>query len=396
MASATMSRSKPWKAEYPDRPFMTAPDPVPSAGQLLADFPSVTYDDWRKVVEAELKGAPFDKKMFTATYEGIHAAARFIGGKTSPASAAGELFPWVCPVSARGQRQRLCQASRGRSRRKSPSPARRNSITPRAIDRPRAERAQHGAGQGHARTATTRTGREPEEVGGGGLSIATLAIWTGRSTGWTSKKRHCSSDPAPRPCLSRALLVALARKRKKTPAALRGCIEMDPLGVLAHEGRLPQSLGGRLPRNGRAHPLGGRSRAPACKRSASTAAPGTNPAATRCRNWPSPWPPASNISAQMNERGLEVDVAAPRMRFAVTVGANFFMEIAKLRALRMLWSRAVSRPGGDEAAQKISLHVRTAQWNKTVVRSLQQSAARDRGGVRRRAGRLRQHAGRRV
>jgi len=39
-----------------------------------------------------------------------------------------------------------------------------------------------------------------------------------------------------------ALLVALARQRKKAPACLYGCIEMDPLGVLSHEGSLPQSL----------------------------------------------------------------------------------------------------------------------------------------------------------
>src|SRR5208282_446088 len=70
---------------------------------------------------------------------------------------------------------------------------------------------------------------------------------------------------------------------------------------------------------------------------------------------------------QLNELGLDVNVAAPRIRFAVTVGVNFFMEIAKLRALRMLWSRAVAAAGGNEAAQKISLHVRTAQWNQTVV-----------------------------
>ena len=31
----------------------------------------MSYEDWRKLVEAELKGAPFDKKMFTPTYEGI-------------------------------------------------------------------------------------------------------------------------------------------------------------------------------------------------------------------------------------------------------------------------------------------------------------------------------------
>ena len=45
--------------------------------------------------------------------------------------------------------------------------------------------------------------------------------------------------------------------------------------------------------------------------------------------------------------------SAPRMRFAVTVGENFFMEIAKLRALRMLWSRAVAAAGGNENAQRL-------------------------------------------
>jgi methylmalonyl-CoA mutase len=33
----------------------------------------------------------------------------------------------------------------------------------------------------------------------------------------------------------------------------------------------------------------------------------------------------------------------------------------------MLWSRAVAAAGGNDTAQKISLHVRTAQWNQTVV-----------------------------
>src|SRR5689334_11095261 len=47
---------------------MTAPDTKENG---KPEFPPASYDDWRKVVDAELKGAPFDKKMFTATYEGI-------------------------------------------------------------------------------------------------------------------------------------------------------------------------------------------------------------------------------------------------------------------------------------------------------------------------------------
>jgi methylmalonyl-CoA mutase len=42
------------------------------------------------------------------------------------------------------------------------------------------------------------------------------------------------------------------------------------------------------------------------------------------------------------------------------------MEIAKLRALRMLWSRAISAIGGNETSKRLTLHVRTSQWNKTV------------------------------
>jgi methylmalonyl-CoA mutase len=51
---------------------MNSTESKPAAnGKLLAEFPPVSYDDWRKLVETELKGAPFDKRMFTATYEGI-------------------------------------------------------------------------------------------------------------------------------------------------------------------------------------------------------------------------------------------------------------------------------------------------------------------------------------
>lgn len=39
--------------------------------ELKNDIPVPSIEDWQKLVEAELKGADFHKKMFTATYEGI-------------------------------------------------------------------------------------------------------------------------------------------------------------------------------------------------------------------------------------------------------------------------------------------------------------------------------------
>src|SRR5918912_2612513 len=38
---------------------------------LRDDFPPVGYDEWRKLAEADLGGAPFEQKLVTHTYEGI-------------------------------------------------------------------------------------------------------------------------------------------------------------------------------------------------------------------------------------------------------------------------------------------------------------------------------------
>jgi methylmalonyl-CoA mutase len=55
-------------------------------------------------------------------------------------------------------------------------------------------------------------------------------------------------------------------------------------------------------------------------------------------------------------RGLDVDAFAPRLSFFFAIGMNFFMEIAKLRAARLLWSRVMSR---FEPANPSSLMLRT-------------------------------------
>jgi methylmalonyl-CoA mutase len=55
-------------------------------------------------------------------------------------------------------------------------------------------------------------------------------------------------------------------------------------------------------------------------------------------------------------RGLEVDAFAPRLSFFFGIGMNFFMEIAKLRAARLLWHRIMS---GFGATNPKSLMLRT-------------------------------------
>jgi len=65
------------------------------------------------------------------------------------------------------------------------------------------------------------------------------------------------------------------------------------------------------------------------------------------------------------KRGADIDEAAATIAFHFVIGGNFFTELAKLRAARLLWSRVVAEFGGSAEAQKMRQHARTGTFNKT-------------------------------
>jgi methylmalonyl-CoA mutase len=67
------------------------------------------------------------------------------------------------------------------------------------------------------------------------------------------------------------------------------------------------------------------------------------------------------------DAGLEIDTFAPRLSFFWGIGMNFFMEVAKLRAGRLLWSELVAGFGA-KSAKSLSLrtHSQTSGWSLTA------------------------------
>ena len=67
------------------------------------------------------------------------------------------------------------------------------------------------------------------------------------------------------------------------------------------------------------------------------------------------------------EAGLDVDQFAPRLSFFWGIGMNFFMEIAKLRAARMLWAKLM-KDFSPQNAKSLSLrtHSQTSGWSLTA------------------------------
>ncbi|MFC4128149.1 methylmalonyl-CoA mutase [Nocardia rhizosphaerae] len=65
--------------------------------------------------------------------------------------------------------------------------------------------------------------------------------------------------------------------------------------------------------------------------------------------------------------GMDVDKFAPRLSFFWAIGMNFFMEVAKLRAGRLLWSELVSK-FEPKSAKSLSLrtHSQTSGWSLTA------------------------------
>jgi len=67
------------------------------------------------------------------------------------------------------------------------------------------------------------------------------------------------------------------------------------------------------------------------------------------------------------DAGLDIDTFAPRLSFFWGIGMNFFMEVAKLRAGRLLWSELVGGFGTD-SPKSLSLrtHSQTSGWSLTA------------------------------
>ncbi|MDR2472443.1 MAG: methylmalonyl-CoA mutase small subunit [Tannerella sp.] len=75
----------------------------------------------------------------------------------------------------------------------------------------------------------------------------------------------------------------------------------------------------------------------------------------------------NELIAKLSEAGLSVEDVAKNIKFNFGVSSNYFMEIAKFRAARWLWAKIVKAysPSCDDVC-KMHAHARTTSWNLTI------------------------------
>ena len=174
-----------------------------------------------------------------------------------------------------------------------------------------------------------------------------------------------------------AVLHAAAADR---PASLQGGFDFDPLGALAVGGDL------RSPLDEGRDLLAGlvawtEAEAPAMRALAVSALPHAGEGAVRATALL--LATGAEYLRALAAAGIPARVACRRLRLVLPVGREFFLEVAKLRAVRLLWARLAGEFGVPEAEQAAPVHAVTAPasldphepWTNLLRTTVEASAA---------------------
>lgn len=311
------------------------------------EFTTPSYDDWHKEAEAALKGADFDKSLIKKQIEGFSTQPIYRAEDTVKLSESvpGQ-YPYLRGTKALGYQEKSWEVAQTIA-----------AKTPADFN----ERARYDLERGQTALNITLGCKC-----GCGLVLRTAADWAEALKGIAIDTLPVYVNPGSNGLAALGMYVNEFSSRGLSVDKMTGGMLYDPLARLVSKGKLNCSLENAYDQmaemtkwakeNTKSYQTIGVSSIPYNASGSDAVQEVAFSLAT-----------AVEYLRAMTERGLTVDEAAPRIRFSVALGPNFFMEIAKLRALRQLWASVVTSCGGSKEAAKINLHGRTSSWTVTKV-----------------------------
>jgi methylmalonyl-CoA mutase len=314
---------------------------------LADDFSLPTFEEWKAEAGKALKGAPYAKKLVTGTYEGIDLQPIYTAADSDSLPHTGHKpgsGSFVRGTHCGGyleQPWEICQEITASSARQ--------------FNEALKHDLQHGQTGITLFLDRHRGGfgidsREDLAAALAGIDLETypLHIIPG----------HSALEPL-------QLLAAYLDGAGLNKNLVKGSIDTDPLGVLAVHGNLPTDISTVYDNMAEAIRWA-KSHMPGMKTIGPCGLPYHNAGADAVRELAYVIAGAVHYIDQMQERGLPVDTIAGSMRFTFAVGPFFFMEIAKLRAARMLWSKIIVAYGGSNKSAGMTIHGKTSRYNQTI------------------------------
>jgi methylmalonyl-CoA mutase len=329
----------------------------------VTDFPVPDLEAWRAEAVAALGGASFEKKLLTPLPEGITLRPLYTGADT--AGLAGvDSYPGEAPL-LRGAKTLGHRLDPWEIVQELPY------ATPGELNQAlRQDLAQGQTAAVLLFDAAARHGLDPGtapagEIGLGGTSIATLTDLDLALSGIDIEDVPVFLRAGAAALPAATLLAALLRHRGQDATRLRGSIGADPVAEALAAGT-PFDIG-QLYDDLAVLTAWADQQASPVKTLAAWGARWHDAGANAVEELA--WTLASAVQTlrAMEARGLPPAKAAARFLLGFAVGSRFLVEIAKLRAARLLWARVTEACGCPETAGSVFLLARTAMANLSAI-----------------------------
>ena len=333
-----------------------APLPLPEVD--FGEFAPSDLEAWKEAAVAALKGAPFEKSMFTSTYEGITLSPLYTHADTRDLEAP-RAFPGAYPLrgaSASGNLRRPWEVAQ---------------FCDETLPEEAHKAVVHELDRGASTVALVLDRRTlegldadaegPDAAGVSVSSLEDLEALLGDLPGRHPLYIHAGASALP----FLALLDVLAAKRKVPFGELRGCVGADPLAALLERGALPVSLDALFDEMAQTFAWA-RDRGAPLRTVLIRGSVLHDGGASAVQEVACAMTAAIETLRSLQDRGIDVEEFSRRIRFEFSLGSNFFMEVAKLRAARCVWAQIASSFGGSGEAQRTEIFGRTSRFTKTV------------------------------
>ena len=327
----------------------------------LDEFTPPTYEEWKENCIALLKGAPFDKKMYTKTYEGITFDPMYFRNTTEE----------ILPRTSFPGMDDFLRGSSPTGYIKTPWGI--AQACDETLPEDTNELLKHETTKGSTiynivLDDATKAGvdaRKAKEPGKGGVSLTTLDDVHTLLDGLDFEKYplYIYAGRTALPML--AQVAAVLKASGKGTKNLRGFIAADPIGELAASGTSQEPLA-TLYDEMAAAAKWALKHAPGLRTVLARSDVYSRGGANDVQEMAYTISTAVTYLRELMARGLSIDEAASQIMFQFSMGANFFMQIAKLRAIRPIWAQIVEAFGGSTEAQRMHVHARPALFFKTV------------------------------
>lgn len=338
--------------------------------EKVTEFPEVTFDEftpptwdeWVEACNALLKGKPFDKIMYTKNYEGITFKPIYtrkdtdeilptddypgMGDFLRGSTVNGYIHePWGIAQS--------CDET---------MPAENNELLKHEIDK--------GSTVYNIKFDTATLNAvdvaDAEKPGDEGVNVTTADDMNVLLNGLDFEKYPVMMYTGATAVNLLGLTSAVLKAQGKDVKCLRGVIGADPIGELIRKGSSKASLDALYDDMAESIKWA-KANAPELRTVFVRSEVFTDGGAEAVQEVAYTFAEAVEYIRQMLKRGVSLKDAASSLYFCFNQGTNFFMEIAKLRALRQVWAAIMEAFGAEEADRSIMVHGRSSRFTKTVI-----------------------------